>query len=506
MNKSKKSLLIAITSLSYTIINGVLGLVATRRVIEIFGSDFNGLSSTANQFIIVLFLLEGGFTVAINISLFKPINNNDIYRINSIMSAASEIFKKIGVLTFLVGSVLAFAYAFYVNSEIQYLVIVITFIMLVISTSFNFYFSIQYNILFQSEQKEYILNIIRIISIIFTQGLIIFCTYYFKQMLLIRLVVMTGAILNSVLVIMISKRLHPEISFNQEPDYKSIKGTKDIMVQKITNVVYISAPILVISATAGTIIASVYSVYYGIIAIIKSIFSSILGAPRIGLGLILAENDDKKSYNIFNEYENIVFIGAAILISVTAKLIIPFVVLYTENISDAQYRNELMAYILVAIAFFEFIHVPSGNLIIMSGQFKVGRNIQIISFSILAISMIIGYLVFDIYGIMTAILITAVSLCIMEMGYVRLKIFHNKNKDFFKQLLINTFLVLTLIIVERNLLIETRNWVAWIQLSILLVIFNSILIILVNFVFNRSNVMNIFKRFFNLLKKNKGVV
>ena len=56
----------ALSAIALTLVNGIFGIVVTRLVISRFGSDFNGLNSTANQIINVLLILEGGFTLASN--------------------------------------------------------------------------------------------------------------------------------------------------------------------------------------------------------------------------------------------------------------------------------------------------------------------------------------------------------------------------------------------------------------------------------------------------------
>ena len=47
----------ALSAIALTLVNGIFGIVVTRLVISRFGSDFNGLNSTANQIINVLLIL-----------------------------------------------------------------------------------------------------------------------------------------------------------------------------------------------------------------------------------------------------------------------------------------------------------------------------------------------------------------------------------------------------------------------------------------------------------------
>ena len=56
---------------------------------------FNGVVATANQFVNLLLIIEGGFTTAINVALFKPYVQNDTKKINAI-----EIFLMLLMLLF----------------------------------------------------------------------------------------------------------------------------------------------------------------------------------------------------------------------------------------------------------------------------------------------------------------------------------------------------------------------------------------------------------------------
>lgn len=98
MNKTRNSIYNAITSLLLTMLNGLTSIVIIQKIIEVYGSDFNGLNSTVNQLINMLLVVEGGFTLAISVSLFKPLTENDKTQVNSILSASRNIFKKIGLL------------------------------------------------------------------------------------------------------------------------------------------------------------------------------------------------------------------------------------------------------------------------------------------------------------------------------------------------------------------------------------------------------------------------
>ena len=155
-NRSIYSLLNAFSAICLTLVNGLLGIVVTRLVIEHFGSDFNGLNSTANQVVHVLMIVEGGFTTASNVALFAPCIAKDYDTVNGIMAATRKKFRQIGIMFFTVGTVIAIGYAMIANSALDREFIFTVIIMTMIPPAFNLYYAITYRVLLQAQQKEYV--------------------------------------------------------------------------------------------------------------------------------------------------------------------------------------------------------------------------------------------------------------------------------------------------------------------------------------------------------------
>ena len=119
MQRNKKSILNAISAVLLTVCNGLIGIISVKFILIFFGSDFNGLNSTASQLVNVLMIFEGGFTIATNVALFKPYIQKDYNKINSIITATRNTFKKIGILSFVAGVILSFGYSLIINTDLN---------------------------------------------------------------------------------------------------------------------------------------------------------------------------------------------------------------------------------------------------------------------------------------------------------------------------------------------------------------------------------------------------
>lgn len=500
MDKGKKSLYNSITAIIQTIISGLFGLIITRLVIINYGSDYNGINSTANQFINMLLIVEGGFTLAINVALFKPISDKNINLINTIMSATKKIFFKIGVIFLILGFVGSFIYTFIINSNYEKNIILSIFIMTLVSTSFNLIYAIKYKILLQTDQNEFIINTVNICSTLLSQTIIIVAIFLKCDVLLLRFIIMISAIINSLVITFISKKKYSYLKFDAKPDFKKIKGTKDIFMQHMTGILYSSVPIIFISATVGTSYASIYAVYNNIFLILKGIILSLVNAPRMSLGQLITEKENKYVLNVFYQYEFIVINFMLGFLITASVLIIPFISLYAEGINDIEYKNWYIALLLICITFFEVIHLPSGNIINMAGKFKVSRNIQIFASIILVITMIIFSYFLDFYGILLAVLITAILLAFFEIYYVYKKYFYAQIIPYFVKLILNILLSISLGYIEFILLPPVNGYLHFAFIGLILLSINLCIILLFNLIINRKLVSQIFKRFSPLIK------
>ena len=122
--------------------------------------------------------------------------------------------------------------------------------------------------------------------------------------------------------------------------------------------------------------------------------------------------------------------GFSIVLGTTCLLIIPFVELYTRGVVDINYINKPMALMILLTVLFETIHIPSGQIIQMSGEFDAYKRMQSISCIFLVVLMMIGRFTLGIYGIIGSVLGTAILIAIMEIYYTGKRIFNRKMRGF----------------------------------------------------------------------------
>ncbi|HOP51211.1 MAG TPA: hypothetical protein PK887_11400, partial [Ignavibacteriales bacterium] len=170
--RSRKALYNIITSLLLEIIQIISGLIIPRLIIGTYGSNVNGLVSSITQFLGYIILLEAGVGGVVRAALYRPLAKKNYEQISRIIKAAENFFKIIGLsfLGYLV--LLVFLFPFIIDgfdrAFTSSLVLIIG-----ISTFFQYYFSITYQILLQADQKQYVTTIIIIITTIINTFMVV---------------------------------------------------------------------------------------------------------------------------------------------------------------------------------------------------------------------------------------------------------------------------------------------------------------------------------------------
>lgn len=432
MDKSKKSIMNAIFALLQMGVTSVFGLVLSRSVMSHLGSDYNGVNSIVIQLVNAIMVLEGGFTLASNVALFKPFIEKNLQKINGILSATEKRFRTVALVAVLIGVAAAFVFPFCISTNVPYMTCVILMLTVLLPSCFNLGYSMKYRVILLTDQKEYIISAISALFYAIGNTIAVILIGIEHGMITARIAIMVFLFISYYLIGLYCRRKYPFVRFKGEPQFDEISGSNNVFALKVTAVLYSSVPIVLISTlpVAGTMLASVYAVYKNVISVVQNCLSSVTNAPRLGFGSMLAEGNYKEAEKLFELYEKIAFIGMTIILGTTCLLIMPFVDLYTRGVDDIEYHNIILACIMIVTVFLEVCHIPSGQIIQMSGNFKASKNIQSIAFVVLVIGMAVGRLLSSLYGILLAVLLAAFVLCVSEIRYTGIKIFNRSWRKF----------------------------------------------------------------------------
>lgn len=227
---------------------------------------------------------------------------------------------------------------------------------------------------------------------------------------------------------------------------------------------------------------------------IKSLLHGVIDAPRLGLGQLVAERKKEDVWYVFKQYEYISFAAIFVILSTACALVLPFIRLYTNNLNDANYYDPVIAVFMVLICAVELMHIPSGHLINMAGRFRISRNFQMIACVLLIIAMILGGSFYGIYGMLSAILITAIVLAILEIGYIHLYFFEKKLSELGQIGIPLGITGICTCLAEAYLRISIDNYFSFFCYGVVFTIINGLICVVVSAIFYRSIIWTVIKR------------
>ena len=160
--KEKKALFNIITNIGVQVVVGVSGFVVQRFVLNIWGSEINGLVSSISQFLTYVSLVEMGIGNAAIVALYKPIVYKDISLINKILGTVKKKYLCSGLIYTGIVCGIALVYPFIVNTELEFSFIFSMVFVVAISGIVDFFWIGKYKVFFIASQRYYILNISKI--------------------------------------------------------------------------------------------------------------------------------------------------------------------------------------------------------------------------------------------------------------------------------------------------------------------------------------------------------
>ncbi|MDB4386444.1 hypothetical protein N9Z47_03665, partial [bacterium] len=436
MSKTKKSLDNVVASVVQVVILQLITLIVSRKVLSVYGSDINGVNAVFTNTLVWMMLIEGGFTFASSVALFKAFASKDTHQVNRILSATKKVLNKIGLLVGLGGIALAFTAPFFIKTTLSYELLSCMFLLMAFGTYFGLSFTRKYALMFSVKQELYFKTYIAVFVSIVVNAVVYLIASQNTSYLWIRGVFALGVVLTGVITAVLVRKRYPFISFGEEPDMEAIKGTKDMVFGKFTSLVRSSVPIIYIASVAGAAYASVYAVYMIIFGFITKLCMMVTNAVQNSFGQLVAEKDSDEVYKKFRVFEYAVIFMSLSLISVSTPMTLPFIRFYTRNVHDVDYISWNYVVLFTLITFVQMVHIPSGIIMLMAGEFKQAKKIQLNTLALLILGIVIGGFFGKITGILSGVLIAGMFLAGQEIVFTREKYFGEGFHDLIKALAI----------------------------------------------------------------------
>lgn len=481
--RSKRALYNIISNLLLQIVTVIYGFIVPKIIISNYGSNVNGIISSITQFLAYIVLLESGFGPVIKSILYKPIAKKDNDTIEKILKSSERFFRMIACIFLIYIILLCIFYPLLVRNDFGYVYTISLILIIAISTFAEYFFGITYGLFLQANQKTYVISAIQIVTYVLSTIVIIILAKFNVSVQLIKLLTAVIFVLRPLLQNYYVKKKY-NIDLKNVKEKYEIKQKWDGLAQHVAAVIHGNTDITLLTLFCSLAEVSVYSVYYLVIKGIKSIIQAFCNSLDAAFGDMIAKNEQENLNNKFDIYEVIYDTICTIVYSVTIVLIIPFVSIYTKNITDAVYVRHLFGYLIVISEFIWAIRLPYNSITIAAGHFKETRKGawgEAIS------NIIISLILVRKYGLVGVTIGTIFAMTVRTIEYV-----YHANKYILKRNIMTSAKKIVLVIVETVIIVLVSKYIPYLNNTsyinliingIITLIYSSILVILINSIF-----------------------
>lgn len=508
--RGRKALMNTVTSLLLQFVTVICGFIVPRIIIGTYGSEVNGLTSSIAQFLGYIALFESGVGGVVRAALYKPLADNDIAKISGIVKATENFFRKIALIFVGYMLILAGAYPILVNKSFDWFFTASLVIIIGISTFAQYYFGMTYTVLTQADQRRYVTSTLQIFTIILNAVLVVIFAKLGASVHLLKLGTAAVYVLRPVILNIYVRKKYKFIK-SAEPDAEAIKQRWDGLGHHIAHFVNLNADVVILTlfskiSTAFSIAeVSVYSVYYAVVYGIVNVAASVSSGIEAGFGNMIARNEKENLNKKFSLYEFIIYTIVTVMFTSAAVLIIPFVKVYTNGITDVNYIRPAFAYIMVAAYAALAIRSPYNILTLAAGHYKQTRNGAFVEAGINIVVSLIGVYFWGIVGVALGTLCAMVFRTVQFAWYLSKNILVRKFTVFLKRIAV-ALISSAVSIVAVNLMPEFNidSYFTWIVYAVIVAVITGISTVLISLIFSKKELFETCSYIKNLfLKKRK---
>lgn len=372
-SRSDKALASTLSELLFEVVAVACGFILPRLILSHFGSTYNGITLSISQFIGTIALLKAGIGSVTRAALYKPLANHDSSGISEVVNATKKYMRKIAIIFSVAVLLFAAVYPLFVANEFDWFFAFSLFLILSVDTFAQYFFGLPYQMVLQADQRNYVISIINIISIIVNT---VVASILILSGFGIHIVKLGSALvyLFPPIFYMLWVKREYRIDDRIEPNDDLISQRWDAFAHQLANFINSNTDIIIVTVLLNLKEVSVYSIYYMVGNAIKKAVNAIGTGTMAAFGNMLAKGEDQLLKQRFREFECLFFYVTTLLLTITAILLTSFVSVYTSGVNDVNYIRGGFAILVCISIMLMCLKVPYEQIVFAAGHFKQTKD------------------------------------------------------------------------------------------------------------------------------------
>lgn len=345
-NRTKNAMLNIVFSLILQLVTFIKGLILPRIIIPAYGSDVNGLISSITQFLTYISLLEAGVGSIFRASLYGPLARRDMNGVSGIINEQKRFYRKIGLIFIFYVILLCVIYPFIAKTNVSKSYIVSLILILSVSTFAEYFVSLPYSSLLSADQK---IRISYMVSIVYTITNILVSLFWVELKADIRLIYLSMSIIGLLrpLFYTLYVKKYYKLNRSAQSNKAGLNQRWNGMIHHFAYYIHTNTDTAILTIFVGTSMVSVYNIYGAIVFGVEKMITSVSTGAAAGLGNLIESHDKKLIDKTVDQFEFIQGGLATVIYTIASLLLIPFISIYTSNMTDVKYIQPVFGYVLI---------------------------------------------------------------------------------------------------------------------------------------------------------------
>lgn len=299
IKNTKRNIIFSLADSFFTIL---FEFISKSLIVYYFGKQYLGLSGLFSSILQVLNVAELGFSMAIIYNMYKPIAENDVKTVCSLLNYYRHIYRKVAFGVFLLGiSITPFIPIFIKDEYPQDINIYVLFVIYLLNTVFSYLFFSYRTALLNATQRLDLTKIAYLLSNIIQYSLQIISLIFIRNYYCFVFIIVLGTINKNILAAIISKRIFPQFICEGKLDQRIkkdiVERVKGLLICNISGITYTTFDNIIISAFLGLTSVTIYNnyltIYNGVILLVVLVRT----AMQASVGNSVVTENTEKNYN-----------------------------------------------------------------------------------------------------------------------------------------------------------------------------------------------------------------
>lgn len=403
----KKILSNGLTAVLSQLVTIIYGFVLPRLILEQYGSEVNGLTQSIKQFLGVISFLDMGVGQVVRSALYKPLSQRDHQQISRIMVSGRRYYRLIAYILLGYVALLVAFYPILVKQNYGWLYTASMIGVMAISSFAQYYFGIINEQLLHADQKSYIIYLVQIFANVVNLVVCIWMIHMGASIHAVKLMTSLVFVVKPLIYSAYIQRRYQidnRITYTEEPIRQKWSG----ITQHLSAVVLDGTDNIVLTFFSTLSNVSIYSVYYMIIGSIQGFYYSATAGIQSAAGAVWARQDHAGINRMFSAVEFGLHTVTVFLFCCTGILVVPFVQVYTNGLSDANYIQPVFALLMVLAYGIRSLRTPYNIWILAAGHFKQTQRCHIMA---VILNLTISVFAVSRWGLVGIAVGTLVAMC-----------------------------------------------------------------------------------------------